>query len=86
MDDLAPHGEESVEFLVDDELFYNAGDLTVPDSGIDMRQGPSGPGPKPYPNDGELMDQDDDHMEEKGEKSGGMDLGAFERLAGIPVY
>ena len=48
MDDLAPHGEESVELLVDEELFYNAGDLTVParpDSGMDMRQGPSGPKP-----------------------------------------
>ena len=82
IDDLAPFGEESVEFLVNDELFYHAGDLTVParpDSVIDMRQGPSGPGPKPDPNDDELMDHDDDHMEEKGEKSGGMDLGALER-------
>ena len=63
-------------------MFYHAGDLTVParpDSGIDMRQGPSGPGPKPDSNDDELMDQDDDYMEEKGEKSGGMDLGALER-------
>ena len=71
-----------MEFLVNDELFYHAGDLTVParpDSGIYMRQGPSGPGPKPDPNDDELMDQDDDHMEEKGDKSGGMDLGALER-------
>ena len=45
VDDLAPHGEESVEFLVNDELFYHAGDLTVParlDSGLDMRQGHSG--------------------------------------------
>ena len=44
IDDLAPCGEESVEFLVKDELFYTAGDLTVParpDSGIDMQQGPS---------------------------------------------
>ena len=66
VDDLAPHGEESVEFLVDDVLFYNAGDLSVParpDSGMDMRQGPSGPKPKPDTNDDELMDQDDDHME-----------------------
>ena len=42
--DLAPHSEESVEFLVNDELFYHAGDLTVParpDSGMDMRKGPS---------------------------------------------
>ena len=82
IDDLAPCGEESVEFLVNDDLFYHAGDLTVParpDSGIDMRQGPSGLGPKPDPNDDELMDHDDDHMEEKGEKSSGMDLGALER-------
>ena len=82
MDDLAPHGEESVEFLVDEELFYNAGDLTVPArpvSGMDMRQGPLGPKPKPDANDDELMDQDDDHMEGKGEKSCGEDLGALER-------
>ena len=80
--DLAPCGEESVEFLVNDELFYHAGDLTVParpDLGIDMRQGPSGPESKTDPNDDELMDKDDDHMEEKGEKSGGMDLGVLER-------
>ena len=82
VDDLAPHGEESVKFLVDEELFYNAGDLTVParpDSGMDMRQGPSGPKPKPDANDDELMDQDDDHMEGKGEKSYGEDLRALER-------
>ena len=45
VDELAPHGDESVELLVIDELFYHAGDLTVParpDSGMDMRQGPSG--------------------------------------------
>ena len=79
---MALCGEDLREFWVNDELFYHEGDLTVParpDSGIDMRQGPSGPGPKPDPNDDELMDQDDDHMEEKGEKSGGMDLGALER-------
>ena len=93
VDDLAPHGEESVEFLVNDKLFYHAGDLTVParpDSVMDMRQGPSGPEPKPDTNDDERMDQDDDHMEGKGEKSSEMDLGekSSERdlgLAGIPV-
>ena len=82
VDDLAPHGEESVEFLVNDELFYHAGDLTVParpDSGRDMRQGPSGPKPKPDTNDDEQMDQDDDHMEGKGEKLSEVDLGAIER-------
>ena len=67
---------------MNDELFYQVGDLTVParpDSGMDMRQGPSGPKPKPDANDDELMDQDDDHMEGKGEKSCGVDLGAVER-------
>ena len=81
VDDLAPHGKESVEFLVDDELFYNAGDLFVPaqqDSGMDMRQG-HGPKPKPDTNDDELMAQEDDHMEGKGEKSCGLDLGALEK-------
>ena len=30
IEELAPYGDESVEFLVNDELFYHAGDLTVP--------------------------------------------------------
>ena len=80
--DLEPCGDESAEFLVNDELFYHAGDLTVqarPDSGIDMRQGPSRLGPKPDKNDDELMDQDDDQLKGKGEKSGGLDLGVLER-------
>ena len=41
IEDLATHGKESVEFLVNDELFYHAGDMTVParpDSGIDTRK------------------------------------------------
>ena len=50
-----------------------------PDSGMDMRQGPSGPGPRPDTNDDEQMDEDDDHMEGKGGKSHGLDLGALER-------
>ena len=82
VDDLAPHGEKSVEFLVTVELFHHAGDLTIParpDSGMDMRQGPSGSKPKPDTDDDERMDQDDDHKEEKTEKSGEMDLGALER-------
>ena len=40
VDDLAPH--ESVEFLVNNEVFFYAGNLTVParpDSGMDMHQG-----------------------------------------------
>ena len=54
IDELAPHGDESVEFLVNNELFYHAGDLTVParpDSVMDISQGPSGLGPRPYTND-----------------------------------
>ena len=57
---------------MNDELFYHAGDMTVParpDSGMYMRQSPSGSKPKPDVNNDELMDHDDDHMEEKGEKS-----------------
>ena len=46
---------------------------------MDMRQGPSGPGPKPDTNGDELMDQDDDHMKGKGEKLGGLDIGVLER-------
>ena len=82
IEDLAPHGEESVEFLVNDELFYHAGDLIVParpDSGIDTRQGPSGPKPKPDANDDELMDQDDDDIGGKTEEPGETDIGALER-------
>ena len=44
---------------MNDELFYHAGDLTVParsDSGVDIRQGPSGPGPRPDTNDDDQMD------------------------------
>ena len=62
VDELAPHGDESMGFLVNDELFYHAGDPTVPsrpDLGMDMRQGPSGLGPDT--NDDDQMDQDDDH-------------------------
>ena len=84
IEDLAPHGEESVEFLVNDELFYHAGDMTVParpDSGVDSRQGPSGPRPKPDAGDDELMDQDDDDNDTEGKtgKPGETDLGSLER-------
>ena len=67
---------------MNDELFYHARDLIVParpDSGMDMRQGSSRPGPRPDTNDDEQMDQDDDHMERKGDKSNGLDLEALER-------
>ena len=68
---------------MNDELFYHAGDMTVParpDSGIDSRQGPSGPRPKPDAGDDELMDQDDDDdIEGMTGKPGETDLGALER-------
>ena len=65
VDELAPHGDDSLEFLVNDELFYHAGDVTVParpDSGTDMRQGPSGSGPRSDTNNDEQLNQDDDHI------------------------
>ena len=43
VNERALHGDKSVEFLLKDEVFYYAGDWTVPvlpDSGIDMHQGP----------------------------------------------
>ena len=82
IDELAPYGDESVEFPVNDYLFYYAGDLTVPArpvSGMDMRQAPPGPGLRLGTNDDKQMDQDDDHMEGKGENSNGLDLVALKR-------
>ena len=81
IEDLAPH----------DELFYHAGDMTVParpDSGIDTRHGPSAPNPKPDADDDELMDQDDNDNDIGGKtgKPGQTDLGSVgEGLARIPV-
>ena len=66
VDELAPHGDESVEFLANDELFYHAGDLTVPDWGMNMRQGPSGPGPKPDAKEDDVTDQE---RKEKGKRT-----------------
>ena len=40
---------------------------------------PSGPGPRPDTNDDEQIDQDDDHLEGKGDKSNGLYLGALKR-------
>ena len=44
---------------------------------MNMRQGPSGPGPRPDTNDDEQMDHNDAHIEGKGDKSNGLDLGAL---------
>ena len=45
IDEVEPYGEESVENIINDRVFYQAGDLMIParpDSGFDMRHGPSG--------------------------------------------
>ena len=62
IDELAPHGDEPVEFLVNDELLYHAG--------LE---------PRPETNDDDQMDQDDDPIEGKKDKSSGLDIGALER-------
>ena len=82
VDELAPHGDEPVEFLVNDDFFHHPVDLTVqarPDSGMDVRQGHSGPEPRPETNDNVQMEKDNNHNEGKGDKSIGLDLGALEK-------
>ena len=54
VDEVAPYSEGQVEIVINDQVLCQAGDLITPvrlDSRVDMRQGPSGPRPKP--NDGE---------------------------------
>ena len=46
---------------------------------MDMRQGPSGPEPKPDARYDDAMDQDDDPLQGKEDKTSGLDLGALER-------
>ena len=83
VNELAPHGDESVDFLVNDKVVYHAGDLTVPtrlDSGMDMHQGPSVFVPKPdNANNDDAEDHHDDPMNGKEEKTSGVDLQAIER-------
>ena len=53
-----------------------------PDSGMDIRQGSSGPGPGPKlddANNDDAEDQDDDPIIGKEEKTKGVDLEAIER-------
>ena len=84
---MALHGEEPVEIVISDQVFYQVGDLTIParpDSGIEMRQFPSGPGPKPddrgKKEDANKENQGEDNpMDDKGEKMSEFDLGALER-------
>ena len=46
IEEVALHGVEPVEIVISDQVFYQAGDLIParPDSVVEMRQGPSGPG------------------------------------------
>ena len=70
MHELAPHSEEPVEIVIIDEVFHQACDRMISarlDSRIDMRQGPSEPGPKP---DDERKDEDA-NKENQGEDDGG---------------
>ena len=76
-----------LEIVINDQVFYQAGELVIPagpDSGVDMRQDPSGPGPKK--NDGgkegdakKESQWEDDPMEGKGDKMSEFDLGALTR-------
>ena len=78
---MAPHGEEPVEIVMNDQVFYHAGDLARPDAVVDMLQGPSGPGPRPD-NGGDANKEnhgEDDPMEGKSDRMSEFDLGALER-------
>ena len=82
IEEVAPHGEEPVEIVMIDQLFYHADDLVIParpDAGVDMRQGPSGPGPRPD-NGGDVNKEnhgEDDPMEGKSDRMSKFDLGAL---------
>ena len=76
-----------MEVVIKDQVFFQAVDLVIPtrpDSGVDMRQGPSGPGPKPD-NGGKKEDANkenqgkDDPMEGKGDRMSEFDLDAPEK-------
>ena len=79
---VALHGEESVEIVMNGQVFFLAGDLALlarPDAGVDMRQGPSRPGPRPdNGEDAKKENQgEDDHMEGKSDIMSEFDLGAL---------
>ena len=87
IEEVALHGEEPVEIVISGQVLYQTGELTIParpDSGVEMRQGPSGPGPKPddggKKEDANKENQGEDNpMEGKGDKMNEFDLGAPER-------
>ena len=92
IDEVAPHGDELMEIIRNDQVFYQAGDPTIParpDSGVDTHQGSCVPGSSP---DDKGRNEDpnkenqgeDDAMEEKGEKMSKFNLCALERgLIGV---
>ena len=48
IDEVPPYGEEPVEILIDDDVLYQAGDLTIParpDSGLTCTKTPLGRDP-----------------------------------------
>ena len=81
--ELAPHGDESVNFLVNDELLYHAGDPIVPARpglGHGYAPGPIGTRTETDDaNDDDAENQDDNHMEVREDKTSGLDLGALEK-------
>ena len=89
VDEVELYGEEPVEAVIKDQVFYHAGDLMIParpDSGVDMRQGPSGPRPKPNDGgkEGDANKENEnqgkgDPMEGKGDKMSEFNLAALER-------
>ena len=84
IEEVKPHGEEPVEIVMNDQVFYHAGDLAIParpDAGVDMRQGHSGPGPRPDKGGDTNKDNygEDDPMEEKSDRMSEFNLGALER-------
>ena len=76
-----------MEFFINDQIFYPAGDLTIParsDAGVDTRKGPSCPGPKPddggKEGDANKENQGEyDPMEGKSDRMSEFVLGALER-------
>ena len=84
IEEVAPHDEEPVEIVMNDQVFYHAGDLAIAarlDAGVGIRQGTSGPGTRPD-NGGDANKEnhgEDDPMEVRSDIMSEFDLGALER-------
>ena len=82
IEEVTPHGEEPVEIVMNDQVFCHAGDLAIParpDAGVDMRQGPSRPGPRPD-NGGDANKENHgtyDPLKGKSDRMRQFDLGAL---------